>query len=294
MRNIRDLQGIRDIRKHFSGGGGAPTPTFNGLLDLYPNAATAYSLRLLRHDYSGYAIRVRRDTDNAEMDIGFLNNVLDHSSLLYHVTDGGLNPTANGYVTTWYDQSGWTRNATNGIASRQPLILRAGTILTSGGKPTIQGSNSSLATLIFSANVVRSYFITTERIGNGTGGGGYSNHVIQNDAPKYMQLYTPNGSGNLNFYNGANYASTTSFDNGIQLLEAIQGSSSGAIYKNGVADAVSIGGGSGTTSGTFNIFSFNLGGALNGYLSEVIFYETNETGNRGGIESNINSFYTIY
>ena len=42
-----------------------------GLLDVYPNAAAAYSLRLLREAYSGSAIRVRRSSDSAEQDIGF-------------------------------------------------------------------------------------------------------------------------------------------------------------------------------------------------------------------------------
>jgi hypothetical protein len=41
------------------------------LLDLYPNAAVAYSLRKLRTAYSGSAIRVRRSVDNTEQDFGF-------------------------------------------------------------------------------------------------------------------------------------------------------------------------------------------------------------------------------
>jgi hypothetical protein len=41
------------------------------LLDLYPNAAVAYSLRKLRNAYTGPAIRVRRSVDNADQDFGF-------------------------------------------------------------------------------------------------------------------------------------------------------------------------------------------------------------------------------
>ena len=40
--------------------GGAPAPSL--LLDTYPNAAVAYSLRKLRTAYSGSAIRVRRSS----------------------------------------------------------------------------------------------------------------------------------------------------------------------------------------------------------------------------------------
>jgi hypothetical protein len=52
------------------------------LLDLFPNAAVAYSLRKLRTDYSGSAIRVRRSRDNAEQDINFVSGNLDAQSLL--------------------------------------------------------------------------------------------------------------------------------------------------------------------------------------------------------------------
>ena len=41
------------------------------LLDVYPNAAVAYSLRKLRSGYTGSAIRVRRNVDSLEQDFGF-------------------------------------------------------------------------------------------------------------------------------------------------------------------------------------------------------------------------------
>lgn len=44
------------------------------LLDLFPNASVAYSLRKLRTAYTGSAIRVRRSSDNAEQDFGFDNS----------------------------------------------------------------------------------------------------------------------------------------------------------------------------------------------------------------------------
>jgi hypothetical protein len=52
------------------------------LLDLYPNAAVAYSLRKLRNSYSGSPIKVRRSFDNTDQDIGFdSNGELDINSL---------------------------------------------------------------------------------------------------------------------------------------------------------------------------------------------------------------------
>ena len=53
------------------------TPYLTTLLDSYSGAAAAYSLRKLSATWSGSAIRVRRSSDNTEMNIGFdaeLNN----------------------------------------------------------------------------------------------------------------------------------------------------------------------------------------------------------------------------
>lgn len=46
------------------------TAPFN-ILDVYTGASVAYSLRKLRSGYSGAAIRIRRSTDNAEVDVPF-------------------------------------------------------------------------------------------------------------------------------------------------------------------------------------------------------------------------------
>ena len=43
----------------------------NSLIDLYPGTSAAYSLRQLNSAYAGSAVRVRRDIDDMEMDIGF-------------------------------------------------------------------------------------------------------------------------------------------------------------------------------------------------------------------------------
>ena len=107
------------------------------LLDLYPNAAVAFSVRKLRTAYSGSAIRVRRSSDNAEQDIGFVSGYLDTTSLLSFC--GG----ASGFVTTWYDQSGNAYDAIQPTASNQPQIVNSGSVLTLNGKPSIYFNNPS-------------------------------------------------------------------------------------------------------------------------------------------------------
>ena len=64
---------------------------------------------------------MRRSSDDTEQDIGFdANGDLDTTALLAFVGTGG---TDNGFVTTFYDQSGNGNNATNATASEQPLVV---------------------------------------------------------------------------------------------------------------------------------------------------------------------------
>jgi hypothetical protein len=119
---------------------------FSGLLDDYPNAAAAYSLRKLRIAYSGSAIKVRRASDNALQDIGFINNELDVASLESFCSG------TNGFVQTWYDQSGNGNDATQATASNQPQIVSIGSTLTQGGRPSVYSAgaknlNTGLLTL---------------------------------------------------------------------------------------------------------------------------------------------------
>ena len=105
----------------------------------------AYSLRLLSSTYFGKAINVLRSSDNTKIDIGFTNSgSLDTASLLSFVGTG------NGYVTTWYDQSGKGNNVIQTNTSNQPTIVKSGVINRSNGLPSIlfNGSNTYLRAVL--------------------------------------------------------------------------------------------------------------------------------------------------
>ena len=115
-----------------SGGGGSL------LLDIYPNAAVAYSLRQLSSTYTGNIIKVRRSSDNTEQEFGFVSGSLDTGSLATFVGAG------SGYVTVWYDQSGNNHHLTMPAVSQsyQPRIVNAGTLVTLNGKPAVSDATS--------------------------------------------------------------------------------------------------------------------------------------------------------
>lgn len=103
-------------------------------LDLVAGATFAVSTRKLRSAYAGYAIRVRRSSDNTEQDIGFSGDDLDVTSMLSFV---GAN---NGFVVCMYDQvSGSTNKAYQSSATIQPQIVAAGVVINViNGKPCLK------------------------------------------------------------------------------------------------------------------------------------------------------------
>lgn len=109
---------------------GAGVAAANLLLDSYP-ATVAYSLRKLRTAYAGSAIRVRRSSDNTEIDIGFVGVDLDTASLLSFVG------SSDGFVSIWYDQQG-SNNATQATASNQLRVVNNGSLELINGLPTLK------------------------------------------------------------------------------------------------------------------------------------------------------------
>lgn len=108
----------------------------------YPSGV-AYSLRQLSNNYSGFAVRVRRASDNTTQDIGFTANG-DFNTTALQTFVG----SSDAFVTIWYDQSGNGRHAIQATSANQPQIASAGTINTSNGLPAINfnGSNQFLQT----------------------------------------------------------------------------------------------------------------------------------------------------
>lgn len=117
-----------------SGGGGPPVFAPSYLDGLSPAPRAAYSLRK-KISTATNSIRVRRSSDNAELDIGFMGDALDTASLAAFVGAGSA------YVVTAYDQTGNGFNASQTTAANQPRIVNAGVY---DGKIVFNGTSHSL------------------------------------------------------------------------------------------------------------------------------------------------------
>ena len=274
--------GVGVGRQRVSGG------AFVGLLDLYPSASVAYSLRKLSGTYTGNAIRVRRASDNTEQNIGFdaLGN-LDTTALTTFCSG------TNGFVTTWYDQSGNSRDATQTTAANQPQIVSSGSVIMTNTKPSFQfdGTNDTLlfgndgiAPTDLSVFVVRgitSYPSTNRTLFqyktlgltyNSNGGSGYGNgaHIFRSGTTVKSDNYPTLNNQALDFIYNLNNLERNTFSATL---------SNGAVY----------------TTSTNRIGGFNATLQLFlGHIQEIAIYELNQNSNKSAIKTNINSYYGIY
>ena len=258
------------------------------LLDTYPNAAAAYSLRLLRSAYTGDAIRVRRASDNTEQDIGFVDKELDTSALTTFCSG------TNGFVMTWYDQSGNGRNATEATAANQPKIVSSGTVLVdSFGKPRIQGYQNNLTNLkaSFSSGQPISVFGVVNYTSLSTPTGFPYAVDLRSSSSNLVAVGLVGSSARI--YAGSSLLNTTTILSNTTYLSygLIDGTNSSIGINTNITNGSA---GASTADGICLFNSRDLVAALNGYLSEVIIYPSNQSSNQSGISTDINSFYSIY
>jgi PKD repeat protein len=292
------------------------TVNFPYLLDIYGNAAAAYSVRKLRSAYAGNCLRVRRSSDNTETDIGFSNNFLNTSALTTFVGAG------NGFVTKWYDQTGSNRDAIQTSAFNQPRIVNAGVLFTQNSLASINCYDSN-----------RCAFNITE-------GGFGGNTILTNKSYGYAFVAARTAqttatrrtlfsiaSTNINssrFYIGAiassnamamggkrldtdtlESTSTTTHGSAFNLLTGVAryADAEAYLYKNGVLAGSKVP--FQTAGATSNTSSYNYesyigsgrgdvaGGIENGSVSEVVIYNTDKASDRAAIETNIKNYFSI-
>jgi hypothetical protein len=305
-----------------------PFASANLLLDQYSGAAAAYSLRKLRTAYSGNAIRVRRSNDNSEQDIGFIGNDLDTASLKTFV---GAN---SGFVTTWYSQGDSTSaDFTQATAASQPIIINAGVIERQSGDPTIRFDRTSSDFMQVASSTSKFAFLHTSGkkyisivCRAGVGVNPNAQYTILSTASQNNNfrginiLYRDETSLSHNDRFGlliANVNATLSVVNitennfftanqlNLLSIDLDPGNATanqrGIVYYN---STTTLQNNTSTLTPSTSPASANLtigrraavDGTeyLNGYISEIIIYNSDQSSNRTGIETNINSYYGIY
>jgi hypothetical protein len=268
------------------------------LLDSFPGAGAAYSLRLLDKDYAGNCLMVRRSNGDST-NIGFVNNYLDTVSLKSFC---GTTSSDTCYVRTWYDQSGNSVNVRQTTSANQPYIVRGGAIT-------------------YDSTTVAIYFYINRQLLT------FNNQLQPTIADTYTvtrMTETSNGQAIFNFAEAATHSGGLSR---LWIYLRPQANFVSQIRQNGVAyngtdSPINVRYLFNLNSKQANVFRNNVnilntkpttdltypnaspyvigsiagspGEGLRGYFQETIIYTSDNSTNRTAIETNINNFYSIY
>ena len=284
----------------------APAPPFIGLLDTYTGAAAGYSLRSLSSTYTGFAIKVQDIVGGATLDVGFdSNKELDTAAIAAY---GGSNDV---FVETWYDQSGNGNNSTQVTASQRPKIYdgTTGMVVDNNGKPTLAyASDRVLLTneLSLRSNAPDAFLISLVAEGTQAPSDGEYFGGITLNSTNFFATYASSsnyrwrhtndaGTGNVN--TSFAYPSPAPVAGEMSLLNLYIESSTKKMQLNGQQLTAS---GTTTWSSTSG-YKFNLGvigrpyaRALNLQVSELVVWPNQSSTGLSEIQTNINTFYSIY
>ena len=246
-----------------------------------------YSLALLNSDYSGNCVTVRRASDNATQDIGFDGQDLDIAALESFCSG------TDGFVSVWFDQSGNGKNATQTTASSQPKIVSSGSVILENGKPAISFdgvndflqnttanllvSDDSLIVSVFNAatDVDFNIFDSAELA---------AKFFLQYDSVIGYVFENNLASFNLNFSTiQSQLLATLQFDG--TTLDSYFDSSNTSTH------TVSSQSATGLIIGSNRVAASKF---LNGTMQSFIIWNINQSGNRIGIETALNDYYSIY
>jgi hypothetical protein len=275
------------------------------LLDEFPNAAAAYSLRLLSSSYTGNCIEVRRSSDDALQNIGFVNGVLDTASLLSFVGAG------DGFVSIWYDQSGGDFNLLQTNNDRQPRIVNSGSLeFGLNSLPAIRNviaSNGFIGLPRESFNFLHQAQATISIVSNISSGtyilastdAGAANTRIGIDILTNTGISVCNGSG-VNFvirHSGILLVGNKHIYIDYNNIESVASDRSSLLLNN-VAQANNIETGNVNLSNSFANLMLtarrNGEAASIGTFQEIIIWDSRKSSDRNNIISNINAYYNIY
>jgi hypothetical protein len=259
-------------------GFGAAAP-YAFLLDSVSGAVNAaYSTRQLRSAYSGYALEVERTSDNTTQNIGFTSaHTLDTTTM------NAFCASTSCWVTTWYDQSGNSRNIS------EPYSMFGAGTSSINGKPAIY------------------FYSWTGTYLNGNIPGYALNIVMEQVSQTSSKTATLASTSNADLLincdgNGTYYFGTSTSSGCVDSAAAIalntptiltmddSSHPAGVFWVNGVSRGTY----SGSSASGYTLSNANGGSLFGGYVSElIIFSQTMSTSDRQAIEHNQESFYNI-
>ena len=252
----------------------------NGLLDTFSGAAAAYSLRNLqgRSGKDSAIVRVRRSSDNTESD--FTATEVSDGTLAAWVGAGN-----DGFVRTWYDQSGNSQDAIQLTAANQPKIVdSASGLILENGKPGVSfdGSDDFLQAASVSVSQPATIVTVVKKLN--------PSHYFDG-ATSRITLF--GSTTELYLIAGASQIGPVNINTAAQFLFFVTADTTDAVFANSSQQLSGNAGSAALTSLLLGRQTTGLNYA-NQTMQDFIIYPNNQSANRASIEANINAHYSIY
>jgi hypothetical protein len=267
------------------------------LLDLYPGATAAFSLRPLRGaDINTRVVQVRRSSGSP--------STADFTAA--EVADGTLESWVgagnNGFVRTWYDQSGNGNDATQATDGVQPRIVTSGVLERDPavtGRPTIRfglvTSRLVTPTISFASNCA--IFAVTKHTNSASTWSFFFGHT-QSGARFYVgKAANSSGSPAVHLkFAGANFETLTGTDMIAKTVSYWQQGTGISQYRLNNGTTTSL------TNGSLASNGISIGGPAvdntdnpwYGPIQEFIYYPNSQVNTYANIMTDINAYYSIY
>jgi hypothetical protein len=216
--------------------------------------------------------------------------------------------TVDGFVETWYDQSGNGKDATQSVAASQPKIVDAGSLV-SGGldfdgvDDLLELSGSGLD--IFKDVGYAQVFAVVKSNETGTGSGrlilattassAAARYVLADDGLVSASYRLAGRRLDSNAFQ--TFTSNSPHGNLEKILTGFlnYNDSEGYLYQNGTNVATELNfQSSGNSSNTSSLLVEFGSNGFDGTIREIIVYNSDQSANRVAIETNINDHYNIY
>lgn len=246
------------------------------LLDTYSGAVAAYSLRKVRAAYTGNCIQVQRESDDAVLDINF-NNASGINTVALETFCAGT----NGRIRRWYDQSGQGNDLVQTTAANQAPIVTSGSVIKDADGHAY--AECAVANYVSPVAIAQPFtaFVVAKVLA-------FGRLTFGN------VLWSPNAT-NQRINAGAELIGSQAVDFNAQNLWVVKADGSSSVMRlNGAADASGSIGSNGiiTTTEIFTQPDPASSGARQAY--EFVIFGSDQSANFAGIESNINTHYSIY
>lgn len=223
------------------------------------------------------------NSDQTDNRVAIEANIGEHYSIdLPSGVDPGFDQV-DGFVETWYDQSGNGRDVTQATAANQPKIVNAGALVTdSSGNPALvgDGTDDNLINSTLTNQLDSSDFLITAA---------YKDELSMGTTGAVPRLYLTSSSMSYNTLNTISYSTQT----GRKILSFQVVGNTQEVFANG--SSIGTASEAQVDIGQSQFGVMQGGSAVSsGPLMEVLVYDSNQSAKRATIEANINGHYSIF